>query len=53
MLLELVICILFLPYMFFMSDLTGEITAVKSTVADPPQDKNRVMGRDVNLRVRA
>lgn len=25
-------------------DLTGEITAVKSTVTDPPQDKNRVMG---------
>ncbi|CAN6842248.1 unnamed protein product [Brassica oleracea] len=24
-------------------DLTGEITAVKSTVTDPPQDKNRVM----------
>ncbi|KAF8102821.1 hypothetical protein N665_0193s0005 [Sinapis alba] len=26
-----------------LSDLIGEITAVKSTVTDPPQDKNRVM----------
>ncbi|KAF3588546.1 hypothetical protein F2Q69_00030958 [Brassica cretica] len=27
----------------FVTDLIGEITAVKSTVTDPPQDKNRVM----------
>ena len=26
-----------------LTDLIGEITAVKSTVTDPPQDKNRVM----------
>ncbi|KAL0688251.1 hypothetical protein Bca4012_087928 [Brassica carinata] len=43
LLLPLLITYIYISDSLLLTDLIGEITAVKSTVTDPPQDKNRVM----------
>ncbi|WZZ73074.1 hypothetical protein YC2023_084444 [Brassica napus] len=41
--LTLNVTILNIPYKKMHPDVVGEITAVKSTVSDPPEEKNHVM----------